>query len=613
MKRSSCIQSCLFALILGIGAFAFAGDACGPEMNGKPAVVPGVTAAPRTTFTASVIQEFVAYLRGGYRFIGEVQDGGYWDEYARLVFRNGGGRLDRSRDNDKKNPKRRWFFPYNDLGRETREFIDLEALGLGRDSNMATSERVENLLIGPYVDAVEIRERQGAMQDLVQDKSGIRTGINKNLSGENSRRVLRRMFDAEDRDSNRLLKPNPSDVSTFIRAKRCWDEHPEVLQGKDAPGDMFYEMAEKTAVRNNIFFRDSLAVVKTLRDSKPKSLRLQKLLWVLDSIIADPSAGKWLSESSSTADVVKHYELQMQLAQEGQEVKRAGDYRTIPARLPGRISLYLEAYSELIMYFELAEYAIAREWLTFPTVLDQSPSIGPVFAITNGHAPRWKEAYRDPTKTPDKESVPNSIELGSNGFRHLIITGPNYQGKSTALRMMSQLLVLAQIGMPVPADAMTLTPMNLVIYMHPKDDGKNSESLYSAEIQELWGQIHRQAVKDPFQIFVLDEIAPGTRQEVREATEETVLRFMDRARVLTVEATHNTATTNLASEPNSTFTNMHVANFRLLPGFNNDLAPMFSGALAVQQRAGVPPEAMQMFQQLADQKIREQKEKLKQK
>ncbi len=609
MKTSTCIQSCLFALILGGGASAFATDkACEPAFTGG---VPPTSETPRPELSLSwaAIKNILALLRGGYRWIGDM-DGGYWDNMSRHYAQKGDfERLDQEYAQAERNPGRTYFFPRTELGRETRDFIDIEALGLGHNSKMATSARVENLIEGPYTDPIEIQTRQNAIKEFLLDNPRLLVRI-KNIFGAGvSRKVLR---DLHRNDREPRYTPDPFSQSIFLQAKEIWTQYPEALQGKEAPvGGIYIDMVKMISETNNTFFKDSLAVVRTLREANLQSHRLQQLLWVLDTIARDQSAGKWIHENASTSDMVKHHELQMRVDTRDQYVQRGSEYKDIPTHMYGRLKLYLEAYSELVMYFELAEHSLQRQWLTFPEILDPATTGRPVFAINNGHAPRWKEAYRDPTKAEGKVSVPNSVELGSNGFRHLVITGPNYQGKSTALRMIAQLMTLAQIGMPVPAEGMTLTPMNLLIYMHPKDDARNSESLYSAEISELWGHLYRAAARNPFQLIILDEIAPGTRQEVREATEETFLKFLDRAGVLTVEATHNNATTNLANPPGSTFSNMHVANFRLLPGANNDLTPMFQGATAVQQRALVPPEAIKMFQQLADQKIREQKEKQK--
>ena len=50
------------------------------------------------------------------------------------------------------------------------------------------------------------------------------------------------------------------------------------------------------------------------------------------------------------------------------------------------------------------------------------------------------------------EFVSNSTKLDSNDNRIMIITGPNMSGKSTYMRQVALIVLLAQIGCFVPAD-----------------------------------------------------------------------------------------------------------------------------------------------------------------
>jgi len=50
--------------------------------------------------------------------------------------------------------------------------------------------------------------------------------------------------------------------------------------------------------------------------------------------------------------------------------------------------------------------------------------------------------------------VPNTIHMGGNGDRFLLLTGPNMGGKSTTLRMVCVLTILAQMGAMVPCKKM---------------------------------------------------------------------------------------------------------------------------------------------------------------
>lgn len=54
--------------------------------------------------------------------------------------------------------------------------------------------------------------------------------------------------------------------------------------------------------------------------------------------------------------------------------------------------------------------------------------------------------------------------------------------------------------------------------------------------------------------------------------------------------------TKLGDEPESPFANMHVEKYRLLPGSNSDLAPMYEGAAQALLEVGVPDEFVQKFE-----------------
>ncbi len=58
--------------------------------------------------------------------------------------------------------------------------------------------------------------------------------------------------------------------------------------------------------------------------------------------------------------------------------------------------------------------------------------------------------------------VPNDIKLGDDTPKVLLITGPNMGGKSTILRQVAILSVMAQIGCFVPAENAMLTPVDRI-------------------------------------------------------------------------------------------------------------------------------------------------------
>ena len=70
---------------------------------------------------------------------------------------------------------------------------------------------------------------------------------------------------------------------------------------------------------------------------------------------------------------------------------------------------------------------------------------GPVIDIVDGRHPVIRETVRD------EDFVPNDISLDDQEQQILIITGPNMAGKSTFLRQVALIVLMAQMGSFVPA------------------------------------------------------------------------------------------------------------------------------------------------------------------
>jgi DNA mismatch repair protein MSH3 len=79
-----------------------------------------------------------------------------------------------------------------------------------------------------------------------------------------------------------------------------------------------------------------------------------------------------------------------------------------------------------------------------------------VLEIVDGRHPIVETLREDPF-------VPNSVVLGGSEPRNKIITGPNMGGKSSAVRMIALIAIMAQIGSYVPAAAVRLSMLDGVL------------------------------------------------------------------------------------------------------------------------------------------------------
>ncbi|MBT8204220.1 MAG: DNA mismatch repair protein MutS [Eudoraea sp.] len=107
----------------------------------------------------------------------------------------------------------------------------------------------------------------------------------------------------------------------------------------------------------------------------------------------------------------------------------------------------------------------------------------------------------------DKESrVTNDFLIREHDFH--IITGANMAGKSTFLRTVSLLIVMANTGLPVCATSMRYKPIKLVTSMRTADSLTRHESYFFSELKRLKFIVEEMA-KDRY-FIVLDEILKGT-------------------------------------------------------------------------------------------------------
>ena len=110
---------------------------------------------------------------------------------------------------------------------------------------------------------------------------------------------------------------------------------------------------------------------------------------------------------------------------------------------------------------------------------------------------------------PDAEPfVPNGAFLNTTTDQVMLITGPNMAGKSTYIRQVATLAVMAQVGSFVPATAMRLGVLDRVFTrIGAGDDLARGRSTFLVEMQETANILNNAT---PRSLIVLDEIGRGT-------------------------------------------------------------------------------------------------------
>ena len=151
--------------------------------------------------------------------------------------------------------------------------------------------------------------------------------------------------------------------------------------------------------------------------------------------------------------------------------------------------------------------------------------------------------------------VPNDLQMTKNQFIYLI-TGPNMAGKSTYMRQVALIIIMAQMGMRVPAASAKL-PIFDAIYTRigASDDLSSGKSTFMIEMMEANTALQH-ATKDSLLIF--DEIGRGTSTYDGMALAQAMLKYIhDDIGAKTLFSTHYHELTDLETEL-AGLTNVHV-------------------------------------------------------
>jgi len=135
---------------------------------------------------------------------------------------------------------------------------------------------------------------------------------------------------------------------------------------------------------------------------------------------------------------------------------------------------------------------------------------GDVFAIEQGRHPVVEVILRESVEglAGSRAFVPNDTHLSAGGEQIALITGPNMAGKSTYIRQVALIAILAQAGGWVPAKKCRLGLVDRVFSrIGASDELARGQSTFMVEMNET-ANILRHAT--PRSLVVLDEIGRGT-------------------------------------------------------------------------------------------------------
>jgi DNA mismatch repair protein MutS len=137
----------------------------------------------------------------------------------------------------------------------------------------------------------------------------------------------------------------------------------------------------------------------------------------------------------------------------------------------------------------------------------------------------------------DERFVPNDTELDGENIRMAIVTGPNMAGKSTYIRQVALIVLMAQIGSFVPAESAELGLVDRIFTrVGASDDLARGQSTFMVEMNETANIINNATDRS---LVILDEIGRGTSTFDGLSIAWSVAEFLyDKIKARTLFATH---------------------------------------------------------------------------
>jgi len=295
-----------------------------------------------------------------------------------------------------------------------------------------------------------------------------------------------------------------------------------------------------------------------------------------------------------TTPELKEREFQILHARERQEELEAALFRQVCAQVAAEGKRILElaaAIAETDVFCALAEVA-ARYGYTRPEVTQDDEIV-----IRDGRHPVVERML------PQGAFVPNDSHLSNQDAQIIVLTGPNMAGKSTYIRQVALIVLLAQMGSFVPAASARIGIVDRIFTrVGALDDIAAGQSTFLVEMLETANILHNAT---PRSLLLFDEIGRGTSTYDGMAIARAVVEFIHHrpeVAAKTLFATHYHELVDLAAFlPRVKNCNVAVSEeegrvvflHRILPGGADR-----SYGVHVAQLAGMPRPVIQRAQEV---------------
>ena len=160
---------------------------------------------------------------------------------------------------------------------------------------------------------------------------------------------------------------------------------------------------------------------------------------------------------------------------------------------------------------------------------------------------------------PAARAVRNNVTVGGE-LRVLVVSGSNMSGKSTMLRTVGINSVLAQMGAPVRARRLTLSPLSIGASIRINDSLHEGISRFYAEILRLRQILDLTTGPLPV-LFLIDEFMHGTNSHDRRIGAEAMVRGLVQRGAIGFITTHDLALAGIADELGAKAANVHFEDY----------------------------------------------------
>lgn len=435
-------------------------------------------------------------------------------------------------------------------------------------------------LLAPLLDPLSVRERQDAVRDFVEDAE-LRRAVRRSLrdvrdlerlavkvaSGRCTPRDLLSLRDSlgvipdlraelEGRDTALIARHREgldplTDLTDLIRAaiaeeppatlgeggviREGFDAGLDDLRGvRDGAVDWIARLQARERQRSGIpslkvgfnkVFGYYLEVTRSNLDRVPDDFQRRQTLANAERYIT-PELKEWEEKVLGAEDAIGTLEASL-----FDRVRRQAAAYTAAVQ---EVADHLAALDVLATF---AEVAVRNEY-TRPEVVD-----GPEIEIRGGRHPVVE------TMMPREEFIPNDVVLGG-AARVIILTGPNMAGKSTVLRQVGLIVLLAQAGAYVPARSARIGLVDRIFTrVGASDNLVRGRSTFMVEMTETAAILNNATAAS---LVLLDEIGRGTSTWDGLSVATAVTEHLhDQIGAKTVFATHYHELTELADRLDS--------------------------------------------------------------